>query len=168
MDSWKGELQEHTHTHLTDTANRTPVLTISGRWGKLDMVGCFSTTRALQRHQSNVHIRLQKSTTNVSFDPAAHFLSSWMHKDAAAFSVSSRGAENSEASAQLYFLFCCCSFWSCSRSSRSTSKTEVNLHVQHHTVNMLERSQNVYLYLQIVTFMTTLVHTSAEDDGERC
>lgn len=128
----KGELQEH--THLTDTMNRTVVLSISGRWGRVDIVGCFSTTRALQRHQSNVHIRLQKSTKNAYFDPAAHFLSSLMHKDATAFSVSSRGAENSEASALLYFLFCCCSSWSSSRSSRSTFKAEVNLHMQHHTV----------------------------------
>lgn len=50
-------------THLTDTVKRTPVLTISGRWGNLDMTGCFSTTRALQRHHdvSDVHNRLPKS-----------------------------------------------------------------------------------------------------------
>lgn len=44
--------------YRTFMVKRTPVLSINGRWGKVDIHGCFSTTRALQRKTTKKHINL--------------------------------------------------------------------------------------------------------------
>lgn len=59
-------------------------------------------------------------------------MKSFVIKERANLSSSAIGAERSEMSALLYFLFWSCSFSSCSRTPSSTSATAVNLQTRKH------------------------------------
>lgn len=123
--------------HLTVTENLTLVFSIRGRCGKLDIKGCFSTTRALQgnttKHVSDETVWISVClcavyNTKESHDTMSHFVRSFVNRDNVSVSVSLTGPGRLEVWVLLNLLSCSWRFCSRSRSSKSTSATVVNLH----------------------------------------
>lgn len=136
--------------------NRTPILSIRGRCGKLGMAGCFSTTRALRCKITTKHINNFKVCVSVSAyvlyitikssDAKSHFARSFVNKYCANVSIFSGGLDSSVL---LYFLFCSCSFCNCWRTCSSTSATVVNLHKEQKQTRLYV----VYVCLQLSSLL---------------